>query len=98
MKTGVDNQKRAVDSGHWPLYRFNPALAAKGENPLRLDSKQPKISYEEYAYAETRWKMLTKSKPDAAKELLRMASEHVAAKWQYLEQLSKLSYAPAKQG
>ncbi|MGC4122128.1 MAG: thiamine pyrophosphate-dependent enzyme [Myxococcales bacterium] len=96
MKMGMDNQKRAVDSGHWPLYRFNPALAAKGENPLRLDSKPPKISMEEYLYAETRYKMLTKSKPDAAKELLRMASEHTAAKWQYLEQLSKLSYAPVK--
>ncbi len=93
MKTGVDNQERAVNSGHWPLYRFNPALAAKGENPLRLDSKQPKISFEDYAYQETRWKMLAKSNPDAAKELLRQASAHVQAKWQYLEQLSKLSYA-----
>ncbi|HEY3445485.1 MAG TPA: pyruvate:ferredoxin (flavodoxin) oxidoreductase [Myxococcales bacterium] len=99
MKMGMDNQQRAVASGHWPLYRFNPALASKGENPLRLDSKAPKISMEEYLYAETRYKMLTKSKPDAAKELLRMASEHVVAKWQYLEQLSKLSYAPVqKQG
>ncbi|MBI5547910.1 MAG: pyruvate:ferredoxin (flavodoxin) oxidoreductase, partial [Deltaproteobacteria bacterium] len=98
MKTGVDNQERAVNSGHWPLYRFNPALAAKGENPLRLDSKAPKISFEEFAYAETRWKMLSKSRPDAAKELLRQASEHVQAKWQYLEQLSKLSYAVPNKG
>jgi len=96
MKTGVDNQDRAVNSGHWPLYRFNPALAAKGENPLRLDSKQPKISFEDFAYQETRWKMLAKSNPDAAKELLRQASAQVQSKWQYLEQLSKLSYATPK--
>jgi len=98
MKTGIDNQDRAVNSGHWPLYRFNPALAGKGENPLRIDSKPPKISFEDYAYQETRWKMLTKSKPEAAKELLRQASAHVQAKWQHLEQLSKLSYALPNKG
>ena len=70
--------------------------AAKGENPLRIDSKPPKISFEEFAYAETRWKMLTKSKPEAAKELLRRASEHIQAKWKYLEQISKLSYTVEK--
>jgi len=96
MKTGMKNQERAVTSGHWPLYRYNPALAAKGENPLRLDSKPPKISFEEFAYAETRWKMLTKSKPEEAKMLLQKASEGVQKKWSYLEQLSKMSYATEK--
>jgi pyruvate-ferredoxin/flavodoxin oxidoreductase len=93
LKTGIDNMDRAVQSGHWPLYRFNPALAAKGENPLKLDSKAPKLAFEEYAYKEDRWKMLTKSKPEAAKELLKVAGEQAVQKWQYLEQLSKMSYA-----
>jgi pyruvate-ferredoxin/flavodoxin oxidoreductase len=96
MKTGVENQKRAVDSGHWPLYRYNPDLAAKGENPLKLDSKAPKISFEEYAYQETRWKMLTKSRPEAAKALLQQASHHAQAKWAHLDQLAKMSYEAHK--
>jgi pyruvate-ferredoxin/flavodoxin oxidoreductase len=95
MVSGMDNQERAVKSGHWPLYRYNPALAAKGENPLRLDSKPPSISFEEYAYAETRWKMLTKSNPDEAKRLLAIASENARKKWSYLEQLAKMSYGAA---
>ncbi|MCU0693709.1 MAG: thiamine pyrophosphate-dependent enzyme [Polyangiaceae bacterium] len=96
MATGMDNQKRAVESGHFPLFRYNPALAAKGENPLKLDSKAPKIPFEQFAYAETRWKMLTKSKPERAKELLQAASHNALKKWQYLEQLAAMRYdAPA---
>jgi len=92
MAMGMTNQKRAVESGHFPLFRYNPDLAAKGENPLKLDSKAPKIPFEEYAYAETRWKMLTKSKPERAKELLRLAGENAQKKWLYLDQLAKMSY------
>jgi len=92
MAKGMDNQKRAVQSGHFPLFRYNPSLVSKGENPLKLDSKAPKIPFEEYAYAETRWKMLTKSKPERAKELLRLAGENAQKKWVYLEQLAKMSY------
>jgi pyruvate-ferredoxin/flavodoxin oxidoreductase len=92
MASGMDQQKRAVESGHFPLYRFNPALAAKGENPLRLDSKPPKIKLEDYVYNETRYKMLTKSRPEAARELLHKASENVQKKWHYLSQLAQMSY------
>ncbi|MBI5533539.1 MAG: pyruvate:ferredoxin (flavodoxin) oxidoreductase [Deltaproteobacteria bacterium] len=92
MKSGMDNQKRAVECGHWPLYRYNPALAAEGKNPLKLDSKAPKISYEAYAYQETRFKMLTKSKPEQAAKFLQQASENALAKWKYLEQLAGMSY------
>ena len=92
MTKGMDNQKRAVESGHFPLFRFNPEAATRGENPLKLDSKAPKISFESFTYNETRWKMLTKSNPEAAKELLRKGSEMVAKKWRYLEQLSQIKY------
>ncbi|MGI5862293.1 MAG: pyruvate:ferredoxin (flavodoxin) oxidoreductase [Myxococcales bacterium] len=98
MKTGMSNQDRAVKSGHWPLYRFNPALIEKGENPLRIDSKPPRITFEEYAYEETRYKMLAKSKPEAAKALLDRATEHVQRKWSYLEQLSKITYTKPTEG
>ena len=92
MKSGMDNQKRAVESGHWPLYRFNPALAAEGKNPLKLDSKGPKIPYEQWAYAETRFKMLTKSKPEEARKFLQQAGEDALAQWKYLEHLAGQTY------
>ncbi len=92
MAKGMQHQKRAVESGHFPLFRFNPDLAAKGQNPLKLDSKAPKISFEDYAYAQTRFKMLTKSKPEQAKKFLHIASDNTMKKRSYLEQLAKMSY------
>ncbi len=97
MKSGMDNQRRAVESGHWPLYRYNPALLHEGKNPLKLDSKGPKIAYEEWAYAETRFKMLTKSKPEEARKFLQQASVDAHTQWKYLEHLAAQSYeAPVK--
>ncbi len=93
METAMDEQKRAVASGHWPLFRFNPALIEKGENPFSLDSKPPSISFEEFAYHETRFKMLTKSKPERAKMLLELAQKDVTNKWHKYEAMKSL-WAP----
>lgn len=90
MDQGMEHQERAVYSGSWPLYRYNPTLAVKGENPLKLDSKAPKIKVSEYAYAQTRFNMLTKSNPESAKKLIELAQQHVEAKWQYLEHFASL--------
>jgi len=87
MKYGLNQQKLAVDSGYWPLFRFNPDLAKVDENPFRLDSKAPKIPLEQYVYNETRYKMLTKSMPERAKMLLRMAQEEVNNRWQLYERM-----------
>jgi pyruvate-ferredoxin/flavodoxin oxidoreductase len=76
--------------------RYNPALAMKGENPLKLDSPAPKISLKEYAYRETRYKMLTKSKPEEAARLLVLAQEDVRSRWQFYEQMAKLHYGKAE--
>ena len=81
MALGLQNQKQAVESGYWPLFRFNPELVKEHKNPLILDSKPPKIPFEEYAYAQTRYKMLTKSRPEDAKRLLKLAQEDVVARW-----------------
>ncbi len=81
MRTGFDTQKAAVDSGHWPLYRYNPELADRGENPLILDSKDPTISYKDYAYQQTRFKMLTKSKPELAQQLIEQGQKDVSNRW-----------------
>ncbi len=88
MGRGLRNQKAAVDSGYWQLYRYNPDLIAKGENPFKLDSKGLKIPLQDYAYMETRYKMLTKTHPDRAKELMKEAQNDVNEKWKIYEQLA----------
>ena len=93
MTKGFNHQKDAVDSGHWILYRYNPDLIKEGKNPLQLDSKAPKISIEDYAYQETRYKMLTLSKPEEAKRLIELAEEDAQIRWHIYEQLAKLDYS-----
>ncbi len=88
MTTAMQNQKAAVDSAQWLLYRFNPERAKHGENPLQLDSPAPKIPVAKYMYMENRFKMLTKSKPEAAKQLLEEAQHDVTARWQLYEYLA----------
>ncbi|MBM3324978.1 MAG: 4Fe-4S dicluster domain-containing protein, partial [Calditrichaeota bacterium] len=92
MAKGMENQKAAVDSGAWLLYRYDPRLAEQGKNPLQLDSKPPKIPVEQWAYMETRFRMLTKSKPDEAKRLMELAQKDVRARWNFYTQLAKMRY------
>jgi len=94
MGTAMQNQKAAVDSGHWPLFRYNPELEAEGKNPFKLDSKGLKIPLKDYAYMETRYKMLTKSLPTEAAVLIKQAQEDVVKKWQQYERLA--AYEPEK--
>jgi pyruvate-ferredoxin/flavodoxin oxidoreductase len=89
MTKGMINQKAAVESGHWPIYRFNPILAVEGKNPLKLDSKAPKIKFEDYAYMEARYKMLTKSNPEEAKRLIALAQQDVNKRWRTYEEMAK---------
>ena len=95
MAKGMVSQKGAVDSGHWPLYRYNPALAHEGKNPLKLDSKPPKMRFEDYAYLETRYKMLTKSNPEEAKRLMVLAEGDAKQRWQWFEEAAKEWAVPA---
>ena len=81
MAFGLDQQKKAVLSGYWPLMRYNPALRLEGKNPFQLDSKPPTISLKQYAYNEARYTMLARSNPAAARELLRQAQDDVERQW-----------------
>jgi pyruvate-ferredoxin/flavodoxin oxidoreductase len=92
MIHGMDQQKAAVNSGHWILYRYNPLLAMEGKNPLILDSRPPTIPVKDYAYAETRYKMLTLSQPEEAKRLLALAQGDIRARQQLYRQLATLDY------
>jgi len=98
MTTGMQNQKAAVDSGYWPLFRFNPENVARGENPLSLDSKAPSIPLKEYAYRETRYKMLTKSKPEDAARLIEQAQQDVIARWHLYDRMARLVYGAIGDG
>jgi pyruvate-ferredoxin/flavodoxin oxidoreductase len=78
---GLNQQRNAVLSGYWPLVRYNPALRLEGKNPFQLDSKAPSIPLKHYAYQEARYTMLTRSDPQAARELLREAQDDVERQW-----------------
>jgi pyruvate-ferredoxin/flavodoxin oxidoreductase len=93
MERGLDQQKLAVQSAYWPLFRFDPRLAAQGKNPLQLDSKGPALPLEKYIYNETRYKMLTLSKPEVAAQLLEEAQGDVIKKWRIYEQMAAMNYA-----
>jgi len=81
MAYGLEQQKTAVNSGYWPLIRYNPALRKEGKNPFQLDSKEPKIPLKQYAYQEARYTMLAQSNPEAARELLQLAQADVERQW-----------------
>jgi pyruvate-ferredoxin/flavodoxin oxidoreductase len=91
MAKGLEQQDLAVKSAYWPLFRFDPRLAEQGKNPLQLDSKAPAIPLEKYIYNETRYKMLTQSKPEIANRLLAQAQADVNRRWKTYEQLAALN-------
>ncbi len=99
---GLEQQKLAVQSGHWPLFRYNPNLVGQGKNPFQLDSKAPSIPLEKYIYNETRYTMLRHSAPEAAQVLLKEAQEDVHARWRLYEHWANMSSpaaaAPAGNG
>jgi len=92
LVNGYEHQKQAVQSGYWPLYRFNPLLKEKGKNPLQLDSKAPTFDFEEYAYGENRYRTLRQSKPEMAAKLMKLAKSDAAERFALIEQLAKLKY------
>jgi pyruvate-ferredoxin/flavodoxin oxidoreductase len=91
-KYGLEQQKLAVQSGVWPLYRFNPELVKEGKNPLQLDSKDPTIRVEDYAYKETRYRMLLQSDEKRAELLMKEANEDVVSRWNLYKQMAQISY------
>ncbi len=89
---GIDQQKLAVTSGHWPLFRYNPVLAKEGKNPFVLDSRAPSIPLEQYIYNETRYTMLVNSNPEEAKKLLVAAQENVNERWKLYQHMASMSF------
>jgi pyruvate-ferredoxin/flavodoxin oxidoreductase len=92
MVYGIDQQKNAVNSGHWPLFRYNPMLAREGKNLFQLDSRAPSIPLEKYIYNETRYTMLVNSDPEEAKKLLNQAQENVNERWKLYQHMANMSF------
>jgi pyruvate-ferredoxin/flavodoxin oxidoreductase len=92
MKLGLKQQELAVKSGVWPLYRYNPELSAQGENPLSIDSKEPTVSVDEYAYNETRYRMLLQSNEERAELLMKKAKKDAASRWTLYQQMADMHY------
>jgi pyruvate-ferredoxin/flavodoxin oxidoreductase len=95
LRKGLEQQKLAVQSGHWPLYRYNPALIAEGRNPLTIDSKEPSIPFEQYAYNESRYKMLVHTDEQRAEILIKLAQQDVKGRWELYRQMAQMHYESA---
>jgi pyruvate-ferredoxin/flavodoxin oxidoreductase len=91
LRLGLDQQRRAVHSGYWPLVRYNPALRHVRENPFTLDSPRPTTTFRDYAERELRYRELVRSKPAEAEALLSRAEDAVARRWKLYEGLAQLT-------
>jgi len=92
LRKGLDQQKLAVQSGAWSLYRYNPNLAEAGKNPLVMDSKEPTIPLSQYAYNETRYRMLLQSNEQRAEELMKQAQQDAKRRWTLYHQMAEMHY------
>jgi len=90
---GMEQQKAAVQSGYWPLFRYDPQLVQRGLNPLQLDSRPPSMPLEQYMRNETRFTLLNHSQPEKAQELLELARSDVDQRWKLYESLAQIHVA-----
>jgi len=92
MARGLEQQKLAVTSGAWPVYRYDPRLGAEGKNPLVIESKEPTTQLEDYVYNETRYRMLLQSDEARAEQLLREAKRDIKSRWTLYQQMAAMHY------
>ncbi|MFZ3295330.1 pyruvate:ferredoxin (flavodoxin) oxidoreductase, partial [Mycobacterium sp.] len=88
MRLGMDQQYRAVASGHWPLVRYDPVLRAAGHNPFLLDSHRPRIPLSDYVYRELRYRSLANAEPVEAERLLGLAEQAIEQRWNVYEEMA----------
>jgi pyruvate-ferredoxin/flavodoxin oxidoreductase len=93
METSMTHQKDLVDSGYWPLYRYDPRVTLEGKHAFHIDSKKPKISFAEVAAKEARFAMLTRSDPATAERLFALAQDDINERWNLYEQFSDIERA-----
>ncbi len=96
MKNNHQQQVMAVDSGHWPLFRFDPRRADSGKNPLRMDSKAPSVPYREFMQSQTRFNMLSRSHPEDAEMLAKQAEQQISEHYHRYQQLAAMEWKNAE--
>jgi pyruvate-ferredoxin/flavodoxin oxidoreductase len=89
MRKSQAEEKLAADAGHWPLYRYNPALTAEGKHPFTWESKEPSVDFKDYILNEIRYKSLQAAHPDEAKRLFDLAEKDAKIRFESLKALSK---------
>ena len=87
MSKGIAEMRKAVASGHWPLFRYNPDLVKEQKNPLIIDSPEPSLPFKDYAYGENRYRALKQSNPELAAKLMDRAQQAIDRRWSYLKHL-----------
>ncbi|MEA2031351.1 MAG: pyruvate:ferredoxin (flavodoxin) oxidoreductase [candidate division Zixibacteria bacterium] len=97
MAKGLEQDDKAIKSGAWLLYRYNPDLIKQGKNPLKIDSKQPSIPFSEYAYSENRFRTLKAKDPERAKMLIELSQKDCDRRWRLYSQLAGLDYSQEKE-
>lgn len=88
MARGMSHQKDVVQSGLWPLFRYDPRLAHSGEHPFHLDSRKPTLLFEDFVATESRFAMSLRSQSEDAKQLLAQAQQDIDDQWHYYEQMA----------
>ena len=88
LRDGMKQQRRAVASGYWPLFRYDPRMRQAGMNPFRLDSTRPRLPLEDFAYQELRYRILTQTRPEEARLLLRQAQAAVDERYRLYEDIA----------
>ncbi len=99
MQKGLEQQKRAVQSGHWPLFRYNPAHTDQNENPFMLDSLRPSIPLKDYIHGEMRYRALNVICPGEAEDILEEAQRVIERKWGVYEEMAThnaMDFVPEK--
>jgi len=89
---GLEQQKAAVDSGHWVLMRYNPDLTKEGKNPLIVDSKEPSLPLENYIYKEPRYSIVARSKPEVAKKFLELDQQDINLRWKLYQNWASMQF------
>jgi pyruvate-ferredoxin/flavodoxin oxidoreductase len=88
MRDGMKQQHRAVASGYWPLFRYDPRMRKSDMNPFRLDSTRPRLPVEEFAYRELRYRVLTQTRPEEARMLMRQAQAAANERYRLYEDMA----------
>ncbi|MEE8348722.1 MAG: pyruvate:ferredoxin (flavodoxin) oxidoreductase [Acidobacteriota bacterium] len=94
IETAMQNQRAAVFSGYWPLYRYDPRRVHQGKHPFQLDSRAPKIPLKDFLYRENRFRILTKSQPKEARRLLEIAQQNVDDRWRLHQNMASPTPGP----